>query len=88
MHFSVGLLQVKPGYPVRAMAEAAEEALMLAKQHKNPQDEVIKNAISIYGQVVGWADYEALLKLVIVWIRCVKNIVFRPVLPIGFLSSS
>ncbi len=63
VHFSVGLLQVKPGYPVRAMAEAAEEALMLAKQHKNPQDEVIKNAISIYGQVVGWADYEALLKL-------------------------
>ncbi len=63
VHFSVGLLQVKPGYPVRAMAEAAEEALTLAKQHEDQQGDVIKNAISIYGQVVSWSEYEKLLDL-------------------------
>ena len=63
VHFSVGLLQVKPGYPVRAMAEAAEEALTLAKQHEDQQGDVIKNAISIYGQVVSWSAYEKLLDL-------------------------
>ena len=63
VHFSAGLLQVKPGYPIRAMAEAAEEALEHAKQHKNPHGETLKNAISVYGQVVGWDEYAHLLQL-------------------------
>lgn len=55
LHFSLGLVQAKPGYPVRALAAQAEAALEQAKQHPG------KNAICLYNEVMGWPEYDALL---------------------------
>nr|UKE84766.1 hypothetical protein KXZ65_06215 [Pectobacterium sp. PL152] len=55
LHFSLGLVQVKPSYPVRALAAQAEAALEQAKQHPG------KNAICLYNEVMGWPEYDALL---------------------------
>jgi len=61
IHFSAGLTQLKPGYPIQAMADATEEALELAKQRQDDKGESLKNAICIYQQVVGWPEYARLL---------------------------
>lgn len=55
LHFSLGLVQVKASYPVRALAAQAEAALEQAKQHPG------KNAICLYNQAMGWPEYDALL---------------------------
>ncbi|WP_437215932.1 type III-A CRISPR-associated protein Cas10/Csm1 [Pectobacterium sp. LFLA-215] len=55
LHFSLGLVQVKPSYPVRALAAQAEAALEQAKQHPG------KNAICLYNQAMGWPEYGELL---------------------------
>jgi UDP-N-acetylmuramyl pentapeptide phosphotransferase/UDP-N-acetylglucosamine-1-phosphate transferase len=55
VHFSVGIATVKAGAPVQGMADAAEEALANAKQHAG------KNAITCFGQTVGWQQWPALI---------------------------
>jgi len=55
MHFSSGIATVKAGAPVQGMADAAEEALANAKQHAG------KNAITCFGQTVGWQQWPALV---------------------------
>ncbi len=62
--FSAGLAMTKPGLPVRALGELAEEALDRAKGHE-PDDRlapVLKNAVSCFGQTVGWNALTELLK--------------------------
>ncbi|MBK7543155.1 MAG: type III-A CRISPR-associated protein Cas10/Csm1 [Candidatus Competibacteraceae bacterium] len=62
--FSAGLSMTKPGLPVRALAALAEEALEDAKKH--PSDARLapdlKDAVSCFGQVVGWKNFLQLLE--------------------------
>lgn len=55
LHFSAGLLQVKPGAPVQALAEQSEHALELAKQAEG------KDHVTLYGQTLGWPALAELL---------------------------
>jgi CRISPR-associated protein Csm1 len=55
VHFSLGIATVKAGAPVQGMADAAEDALAGAKQHAG------KNAITCFGQTVGWQHWPALV---------------------------
>lgn len=62
IHFSAGLSMTKPGFPIRQMAELAENALHTAKGH-NPDNAFVppKNAITCHGQTVNWKQFDALL---------------------------
>lgn len=55
LHFSAGLLQVKPGAPIQALAEQSEQALELAKQAEG------KDHVTLYGQTLGWPAMAELL---------------------------
>lgn len=61
IHFSAGYVMVKPGHPLRLMTERVEDALASAKQAKpgaqNVQENA-KNAFSLHGQVVPWAEWK------------------------------
>lgn len=54
IHFSVGIIITKPGYPIHALAEAAEEALGTAKQYEG------KNAINLFSRTVPWHKWQLL----------------------------
>ncbi len=56
IHFSVGMVMTKPGYPVYALAEAAEEALSAAKQIDG------KNAVNLFSIPVQWTTWQQLDK--------------------------
>ncbi|MCG6659398.1 type III-A CRISPR-associated protein Cas10/Csm1 [Halomonas campisalis] len=55
LHFSAGLLQVKPGAPIQALAEQSEQALELAKAEPG------KDHVTLYGQTLGWPVLAELL---------------------------
>jgi CRISPR-associated protein Csm1 len=62
VHFSAGLAMTKPGLPVRHLARAGEEALGAAKEHgRAAGSPPTKDAVTCFGETVGWADYGRLL---------------------------
>lgn len=50
IHFSAGLVMAKPGFPIPALAQQAEESLAQAKTQG-------KNRFCLYQQVVAWAEW-------------------------------
>lgn len=56
VHFSAGFSVVKPGVPVRRMADAAESALENAKNAG-------RNAVCIYGHVIPWSQWSQLVQV-------------------------
>ena len=54
---SMGISVHKPGEPVNAMAEAAEEALEIAKSTEG------KDSISVFGEVVKWNQFDKLSEI-------------------------
>ena len=62
--FSAGLAMTKPGLPVRALGELAEDALEHAKGHETDLllAPALKNAICCFGQTVSWNAFAELLK--------------------------
>lgn len=57
LHFSAGLLQVKPGAPIQALAEQSEQALEQAKQAEG------KDHVTLYGQTLDWPAMAELLHI-------------------------
>lgn len=55
IHFSAGISLAKPGIPIRALAEAGEDALDTAKQAG-------KNRVTCHGEAVSWAQFQELAK--------------------------
>jgi CRISPR-associated protein Csm1 len=62
IHFSVGMVTTKPGYPVHALAEQAETALEKAKGYERTEGEK-KNAVCLYNEVVPWSEWKVLTGL-------------------------
>lgn len=60
IHFSAGIVTQKPGAPIPVLAELAEDALGQAKQHGPQGRPALKNAVTCFGQTVGWAEWPAL----------------------------
>ncbi|MDG4550442.1 MAG: type III-A CRISPR-associated protein Cas10/Csm1 [Candidatus Contendobacter sp.] len=62
--FSAGLTMTKPGLPIRALGELAEDALEHAKDHETDPllTPALKNAVCCFGQTVGWSIFAELLK--------------------------
>jgi len=54
--FSLGAVMTQPKIPARQLAVAAESGLNAAKQHYG------KNAVSLWGVTVGWAEWRTLMK--------------------------
>jgi CRISPR-associated protein Csm1 len=61
IHFSAGFVMTKPGYPVHALAEQAENALEMAKGYRSAEER--KNAVCLYNEVVPWSQWNALAGL-------------------------
>jgi CRISPR-associated protein Csm1 len=61
IHFSTGMVMTKPGNPVHTLAEQAENALEAAKGYD--ANGGAKNAASLYGEIVPWAQWETLVGL-------------------------
>ena len=59
LSFSVGMIMFKPSTPINYIANISEEALESSKDYKKEQsfDEKEKNAITLFGQTVGWDEY-------------------------------
>jgi CRISPR-associated protein Csm1 len=57
IHFSAGLAMTKPGMPIRQMGELAERALEAAKDHRDAQGITVKDAVTCFGQTVGWQEF-------------------------------
>lgn len=57
--FSAGLVMTQPKMPVRQLARNAERALEAAKSFEKTGKK--KNAVTLWGQSVGWADWQALM---------------------------
>ncbi|MDG4560918.1 MAG: type III-A CRISPR-associated protein Cas10/Csm1 [Candidatus Competibacter sp.] len=62
--FSAGLTMTKPGLPIRALGELAEDALERAKGHDLDSSlaPALKNAVCCFGQTVGWNAFTGLLQ--------------------------
>ena len=75
IHFSLGMVQHKPGGPIRHFSEAAEEALDEAKaidttkadarasEITNRKAGEGKNAVTLYGETVSWPKFDELIAL-------------------------
>ena len=63
IHFSAGLAMTKPGLPVRHMGELAEQDLDRAKDRRDDGGRLVKDAITCFGQTLGWEDFTALIAL-------------------------
>jgi CRISPR-associated protein Csm1 len=59
IHFSAGIISEKPGAPVAAFAELAEEALKASKQWPD-KDRAEKNAVTCFGETVAWSEWPKL----------------------------
>lgn len=57
--FSAGAIMTHPKTPVRQLARGAERALDAAKSFE--KSGTTKNAISLWGQTLAWADWQALV---------------------------
>ena len=59
LSLSVGMIMTKPNKPINFVADIAEEALEKSKEYKPEQKEgeKEKNAITLFGQTVGFDDY-------------------------------
>ncbi|MBF0214036.1 MAG: type III-A CRISPR-associated protein Cas10/Csm1 [Magnetococcales bacterium] len=57
LHFCAGLAMAKPGIPVPALAEMAEESLGAAKHHADGK----KNAVTCWNRTVSWQKFSRLL---------------------------
>lgn len=61
LHFSAGLAMTKPAVPIHYLAEGSEDALEDAKKHHRGDEEIPgKNALTCFGQTVGWEEMDAL----------------------------
>ncbi len=60
IHFSAGLAMTKPGLPVRQMGDLAEHDLEQAKEHRDDKGRLVKDAVTCFGQTLGWVDFDAL----------------------------
>jgi len=58
LHFSAGLAVTKPGIPIHALADLAEDALDKAKAHGNEKE---KNAITCWNRTVRWDTFGEML---------------------------
>lgn len=58
---SAGIVVVHAKFPVIRFAELAEEALSEAKKHK--VGNLQKNAISVFGEVISWHEFEEVAKI-------------------------
>lgn len=57
IHFSLGVVMVKPQVPVSSMARMAEDALKEAKHHgTDGSGTPAKNAVTCFGETVKWGD--------------------------------
>ena len=55
---SAGLLVVDSKFPVVRFAQMAEDAISDAKKATNEKDEIVKNSVSVFGQVLSWREFE------------------------------
>ncbi|MBM9536298.1 type III-A CRISPR-associated protein Cas10/Csm1 [Desulfobulbus alkaliphilus] len=62
IHFSAGMVMTKPKHPIHSLAVLAEEALENAKGYETDERKQ-KNAISLYGEIVPWPDWDRLASL-------------------------
>ncbi len=60
IHFSAGMAMTKPGLPIRHLARMADQALDQAKSHQSGRG--AKNAVTCFGQTVGWPQFDELMK--------------------------
>ena len=59
IHFSAGMIAEKPGAPVGALAELAEEALKASKQWPDKEGSE-KNAVTCFRETVAWREWPKL----------------------------
>jgi CRISPR-associated protein Csm1 len=59
IHFSAGIIAEKPGAPVGALAELAEEALKASKQWPD-KERSEKNAVTCFRETVAWSEWPEL----------------------------
>jgi CRISPR-associated protein Csm1 len=59
IHFSAGIIAEKPGAPVGALADLAENALDAAKEWPNKAAPK-KNAVTCFGETVAWSEWPEL----------------------------
>lgn len=59
MTLSMGLVLTKPNKPINFVAQMVDEAEIKAKNYRPGQsaEEKEKNAIALFGEVIGWEDY-------------------------------
>lgn len=57
IHFSAGFAMTKPGMPIRQMGELAERALEAAKDQRDARGVTVKDAVTCFGQTVGWQEF-------------------------------
>lgn len=73
IHFSAGLAVIKPGIPVPALAEIAEDSLARAKEYKEMVEDTLanvkkygdgkeKNAVTCWDRTVSWETFSEMLK--------------------------
>lgn len=62
IHFSAGICLFKPGIPIKAIANMAEEALESAKANEKTAADAPKNSICVFDIPCKWVDYSDLLE--------------------------
>lgn len=60
LSLSAGIAVAKPGVSLLRVGEAAEEALSASKERRRGKD-VLKNAVTVFGQTVPWETFRELL---------------------------
>ncbi|WP_338790701.1 hypothetical protein [Bernardetia sp. MNP-M8] len=60
---SAGIVVVHAKFPVIRFAELAEEALSEAKKQTDQNGKITKNAISVFGEVISWKEFEEAKKV-------------------------
>lgn len=60
IHFSAGIATQKPGAPIHALAELAEEALGKAKGYQGQNGQPSKDAITCFGETLPWSAWPAI----------------------------
>jgi CRISPR-associated protein Csm1 len=65
IHLSIGIATTKPGNPISALGDWAEDALEQAKSYKRgvAYSERSKDAVTIFGQSLGWEELPKLAEI-------------------------